>query len=369
MALLVGPYYSKPFALRSVCDSEVRELQPMTSHSNTGRPAQPEPFLRGCAYPAWQEVPYPRASLAPPGDRLPADTRAQASLPVSVRFELRGSARALAIDCEVVGGDLGLRGEGAGVCFSVFRGGRCVSESRVRPGRQRVTLSLGEGFDPGERAIVYLPEGMKPLVHARIAIEGEIAPAPAQPRWLCYGDSIAEGWVASGPAWAWPAIAGREQGLDVANLGYAGAARGELVSAEHIAALPADVISISHGTNCWSRIATSADAMRTGLRDFLSIVREGHPETPIVCVSPLLRPQAEATRNRLGATHADLRASFDASVRERIAGGDRRLTLIEGAGLVSPAQLPDGLHPDDAGHRAMAAAIGPEVAARVSHSR
>jgi lysophospholipase L1-like esterase len=331
--------------------------------ASEARPEQPEPFLRGCAYPAWQNVPYPRASLAPPGDRLPADTRAQASLPVSVRFELTGEARALAIDCEVAGGDLGLRGEGAGVCFSAFRGGRCVSEARVRPGRQRVTLALGEGFAPSERSIVYLPEGLRPLVRALIGIEGAIAPAPAQPRWLCYGDSIAEGWVASGPAWAWPAIAGRDQGLDVANLGYAGAARGELVSAEQIAALPADVISISHGTNCWSRIPTSADAMRIGVRDFLAIVREGHPQTPIACVSPLLRPQAEATRNRLGATHADLRASFEAAVRERIASGDRHLTLIEGAPLVSPEQLPDGLHPDDAGHRAMAAAVGPRVAA------
>jgi len=326
-----------------------------------GRPAQPEPFLRGCAYPAFEDVPYPRAALGPPGDRLPADTRAKASIPVGVRFELRGDARAIAVDYEARGGELGLRGEAAGCDFSLYRAGRLVARQRAAPGRHRALLALGAGFDPDERAILYLPEGLLPRVRALIGVEGEIAPAPAQPRWLCYGDSIAEGWLASEPALAWPAIAGREQGLDVANLGYAGAARGELVSAEQLAALPADLISLSHGTNCWQRLPHSAARMREGLRDFLSVLREGHPATPVVCVSPLLRPQAEASPNRLGATHAALRAVFEAVVRERIAAGDAQLLLVEGAELVAPELLPDGIHPGDAGHRALAAALGPRL--------
>jgi lysophospholipase L1-like esterase len=317
-------------------------------------------------------VAYPRASLGPPGDRLPADTRAQAGLPVGVRFELVGDARALAIDCEARAPESGPRGEASGRDFALWRGGRLVAQARATVGRQRLQLPLGDGFAPDEPALLYLPEGMRPLVRELVGVEGRIAPAPAQPRWLCYGDSIAEGWLASGPAHSWVARAGREQGLDVVNLGYAGAARGELVSAEQIAALPADLVSVSHGTNCWGRLPHSAEGLRQALRDFLALLRQGQRETPIVCVSPLLRPQAEGTPNRLGATHAQLRAVFEEVVGERIAAGDARMRLVRGEALVAPEQLPDGpdgIHPDDAGHRALAAALGPELRAALSDRR
>ena len=86
------------------------------------------------------------------------------------------------------------------------------------------------------------------------------------------------------------AIAGRTHGLDVCNFGYAGAARGELVSAEHVASIPeAAVISVSHGTNCWTRVPFSAALMRETTTAFLNIVRQGHPDVPMVVASPVLR--------------------------------------------------------------------------------
>jgi len=91
-------------------------------------------------------------------------------------------------------------------------------------------------------------------------------------------------------------------------------------------------------------------------------VREGHPRTPIVALSPILRPDAEATRNRLGASLADLRAAFEAVVRERQAAGDARLALVAGRDLVARERLADGIHPDDAGHAQLAAALGPVLA-------
>lgn len=332
------------------------------------RPEQPEPFLRGCVFPAasasvtGREVPYPRAAIDALGARLPADTLAAASLPVGVRCEWIGGARAVTVDYEAATDDLGYRGEGAGRCFALFRGGERVDEQPARRGRHRVELAAGDGEG---RAILYLPEGMKPTVHSLVAVGGSIAPAPRQLRWICYGDSIAEGWIAGSPAAAWPAIVGRSCELDLANLGYAGAARGEIVSAEQIAELEADVISIAHGTNCWTRTPHSAELFRAGLEAFLSVVREGHPATPIVAVSPILRPDAEASPNRLGATLAALRESFEATVRGRIERGDSRLELVEGAPLVSADQLEDGIHPGDSGHRALAAALGPVLSRAV----
>ena len=319
----------------------------------------PEDFLRGRAWPGSADVPYPRAD---PADavRLPADTWATARIPAGVRLEVARSARAVQVEYRTETDDLGYRGAGAGTSFEVWCGGRRIDEAPALLGAGTVELRLGGG---PERSIVYLPEGMRPTVLGLAPVGGELVPPPAQPRWVAYGDSIVEGWVASGPAHAWPAVAGRRFGLDVVNLGYAGSARGEMATAEQLAGLAADVISISHGTNCWTRIPHSAAMMRAGTAAFLEVVRQGHPHTPIVVTSPVLRPDAEQTPNRLGATLGDLRTAVEDAARERMARGDRRLRLVRGGGLLQADQLPDGIHPGDPGHEVLAAAFGGAVAA------
>src|SRR5439155_5646173 len=129
------------------------------------------------------------------------------------------------------------------------------------------------------------------------------------------------------------------------------------------AALDADVVSVSHGTNCWSRIPFSVAGFREQIRTFLDVVRQGHPHTPVVVTSPILRPDAEATPNRLGATLADLRTVMEEVAQERIAAGDDALTLVSGQGLVGPDDLPDGVHPGDHGHAALAERFRGAVAA------
>jgi len=324
------------------------------------RSPEVEPFLRGCAWPAGGGMSYPRCDPGPQGLRLPADTRAAASLPVGVRLEFTGECEAVEIEYRTETRELGYRGESAGTRFVLFRGGKRIADAEAALGEGVARLPAGSG--PGS-VIVYLPEGMRPTVHALRAHGGAIEPAPRGPRWLGYGDSIAEGWCASEPAGAWPHRVAREHGLDVVNLGYAGAARGEIASAEELAALPAELISISHGTNCWTRTPQSAALFAASLRDFLAIVRDGHPRTPIVCVSPILRPDAEEKPNRLGAALADLRAAFEDVARSRRSAGDTRLWWVSGLTLVAAEQLPDGIHPDDAGHAEIARALGAGLAA------
>lgn len=336
-----------------------------TATGASGRPAQPEPFLRGCVWPAGPGAPYPRAN---PADfsRLPVDTWGTATLPVTVRLEFVADADAVEIAYTTTTDDFGYRGPGAGRTFALYADDELVAEEAAVLGEGRVRLTIDGRA--AERLVVYLPEGMKPTVNAIDAIGGTISPAPARPRWLCYGDSIAEGWVASGPAGAWPAVAGRRVGLDVVNLGYAGAARGEIVSAEHVTSVPADVISISHGTNCWTRIPHSVDQMRANTAAFLDVVRQGHPDTPIVVASPVLRPDAESTPNRLGATLVDLRRAIEETTQARIDAGDTRLTLVSGDGVLAPEHLPDGIHPGDEGHVVLAETFGAAVAAALKGS-
>lgn len=310
-----------------------------------------EPFLRGCAWPSAPGVPYPRAKPEGAMGRLPQDTWMMASIPVGVRLELTGAADEIEVGYHCAHEAFGYLGGGEGHSFVVWRDGVRVADVDASVGEHTVRLP----GPAGGTAIVYLPERMGPTV---LAVDGEVSPAPAQPRWLCYGDSIAEGWVVTTPDLAWPAVVGRDVGVDTVNLGYAGSARGEIPSAEELAELDGDVITICHGTNCWTRTPHSAALFAQGLRDFVTIVRQGHPETPIVAVSPITRPDAEDTPNRLGTTLVDLRAAF-----EDVLGSRDDVTLVQGFPLVTVDQLADGIHPGDEGHAAMAAAIGPAVAA------
>src|SRR3954462_10721657 len=97
--------------------------------------------------------------------------------------------------------------------------------------------------------------------------------------------------------------------------------------------------------------------MRSTTESVVPIVRAGHPGVPIVLASPVVRPDAEATPNELGATLADLRAAME-EVGERMAAEDELLTVLPGGELLDPALLADGVHPGDEGHRVLARAFG-----------
>jgi hypothetical protein len=104
-------------------------------------------------------------------------------------------------------GNLGYRGHGAGITFSLWRGGGNVWQEEAVLGEGLVRLPLGVS-PPGDRAVIYLPEGMQPLIQSVSAVRGAIIPAPALPRWIAYGDSATQGWIAS------PSQDGRYRGPD-----------------------------------------------------------------------------------------------------------------------------------------------------------
>jgi lysophospholipase L1-like esterase len=319
--------------------------------------------LRGAPWAGNDVVPYPRAD-PDDFDRLPIDTWAMAAVPAGVRLELicDGTVDALLIDYETTTDDPGYRGAGAGLTFTAWSRTDLLSEAPANLGRDTVELDLSgvEG-----RVTVHLPEGMRPKL-AGIRSQGGVArPAPSEPVWLCYGDSIAEGWTATGPARSWPMIVSRALDLDVSNLGYAGAARGETVSALHVASLPADVISLSHGTNCWNRTPHSADQVGADYAAFLDTVRATQPETPIIALSPVIRPDAENTANLLGATLGELRSAIETKVTQRMKS-DPNLALVPGGAVIEAADLVDGVHPGNVGHVKIAAAVRPALAEALS---
>ncbi|MFD3574466.1 GDSL-type esterase/lipase family protein [Streptomyces sp. NPDC058644] len=235
---------------------------------------------------------------------------------------------------------------------------RAVRDTPAAPGSHAVRIQLPK-ID-GD-FVLHLPETLRPaLTGLRPVGGGTLQPRQRQPRWLVYGDSIVEGWSTSRPHLAWPALAGRALGVESVNLGYAGAARGELASGEQLASLDADLITIAFGTNCWSRVPHSARLLYETARAFLDLVRRGHPAAPLLVVSPVLRPDAEAVPNALGATLRDLRTAVERAALD--AGAD----VLPGGGLLEAGHLVDGVHPGDAGHGVLADAVA--SALRKGHS-
>ncbi|MEU5403445.1 GDSL-type esterase/lipase family protein [Streptomyces sp. NPDC005963] len=341
----------------------------------------PQPFLRGVA---WLDQGRPvRADPADLG-RLPWHTGLRAELPIGVRLEFTADgARAVEIRYRTAPDTAGSTA-GLPDCFALWHRAGLVGETLVEPVEEGVvTLPLPRHLPAGaDRWIVHPPEARSPMVLGVRGVGGSLAPASDQPRWLVHGDSITEGWWSTRPAHSWPARAGRLLGLDPINLGYAGSAHGEPAIAEQLSTLPADAVTLAFGTNCWSEVPYSPAQLYETVRTFLAVVRQGHPRTPLLVVSPVLRPAAEEARNRLGATFAELRGALERAVLDRIDGttrpaggkgsavgprdlerlpsaeqGDRRLALLPGRGVLGPQQLTDGVHPDDAGHAALAAAV------------
>ncbi|WP_282696464.1 GDSL-type esterase/lipase family protein [Streptomyces sp. CC208A] len=315
---------------------------------------EPGPFLRGTA---WWDGDRPVRADPEDLDRLPWDIAERAALPIGVRVEFLAEPGTTAVELRyraavpAAGDELrALRH-----AFALWQGGRCVREVFAEPAEEatvRLRLPPGDG-----EFTVHLPEAQAPVVRALRAVGGSLVPTPRKPRWLVHGDSITEGWWSTRPAHSWPAVAGRALGLDPVNLGYAGGARGELPLAEQLSRLPGELITLAFGTNCWAAAPCSASLLYETTRAFLTLVRRGHPDTPLLLLSPVLRPAAEHTGNALGATLSELRAAMEAAVRDLAAAGDGRLTLLPGGPLLAPEDLADGLHPNDRGHARIAAAV------------
>ena len=321
------------------------------------RETDSRPFLRGIAFEPQQGIPYPR--LPATDLRIPQDIALWSWMPVGVRLELKGDAEELEIEYVLQGDDLGGWGDGAGVTFEVHRGGRVVDVQRVEPRSDHGVLRLlDDEVDPDVPAVVYLPTGYRPELGRLRAHGGDVEVAPARPRWVAYGDSITAGFGSSAPSAAWASVVSRRHDLDVVNLGFPAAGRGELAVAEHVPELAPEVISVAFGTNCWSTLAHPAPLLAAQTSAFIDAVAPPGSGTPVVVISPIVRPDAEQTSNSRGATLEELRRAVEDSAAA-LSSAVRPVTVVQGRALVDAGDLADGVHPNDHGHAAMAAAIGP----------
>lgn len=335
--------------------------------------------------------------------RLPAWTRDQYGQDLSmgtaaaqgsgVRLELRTAATWIELDLRFTRYTvpaLGNRPRDAvlavtvdGVAGAVQRfdeGNLYVAGATARPelvlGRA-TTVRIELGSTAGRRRVViWLPHTAATELLG-IRADADLAAAPvAAPRWIHYGSSISHCSNAQTPMGVWPVNAAEQLGLHVTNLGLGGSAHVDPYVARTIRDLPADLISAKIGINVVNEASFTARTFTPVVHGFLDTVREGHPVTPIVVISPIACPVQEQhpgptqfdSRGRAHhpdvarspgdglLTLVDIRAALVSIVvgRRRT---DPNMWYLDGRSLLGEADvayLVDGLHPDAAGYLAIA---------------
>ncbi|MET9776462.1 SGNH/GDSL hydrolase family protein [Streptomyces sp. NPDC006367] len=210
--------------------------------------------------------------------------------------------------------------------------------------------------------------------------DAPVEPAPDHGRkvWLHHGSSLSHGSNAAHPTGTWPALAARRARVELVNLGFSGSALLDPFTARAMRDTPADLISVKVGINIVNTDAMRLRAFVPAVHGFLDTVREGHPTTPLLLVSPLLCPVQEDTPGPLAPDFADgtlrFRATGDpaeraagrltlnvirdalARIAEERAADDPHLHHLDGRALYGEKDhaefpLPDGVHPGPDGHR------------------
>ena len=108
--------------------------------------------------------------------------------------------------------------------------------------------------------------------------------------WLHHGSSISHGSNAASPTTTWPALAAAAGGVDLVNLGLGGSALVDPFTARVIRDTPADLISVKLGINVVNHDAMRLRVFGPAVHGFLDTIREGHPDTPLLVVSPICCP-------------------------------------------------------------------------------
>ncbi|MER5256044.1 GDSL-type esterase/lipase family protein [Streptomyces sp. NPDC002855] len=215
--------------------------------------------------------------------------------------------------------------------------------------------------------------------------DAPVEPVPDQGRkvWLHHGSSISHGSDAASPTGIWPALAASLGGVELINLGLAGSALLDPFTARALRDTPADLISVKIGINVVNADVMRLRAFGPAVHGFLDTIREGHPSTPLLVVSPILCPIHEDTPGPSApdfSAFGEGRLSFVAMgepeetasgkltlgvirdelarIVEQRAAEDPNLHYLDGRDLYGKADaaelpLPDQLHPDAATHRRM----------------
>ncbi|MFF0816234.1 GDSL-type esterase/lipase family protein [Rhodococcus sp. NPDC003318] len=351
--------------------------------------------------------------------RLPAWARAQCpdpqlavseSQPSGVRVAFRSRATVVELDVlptkatypgfpRRTDGVYDLLVDGAPTAQAVATGGDvqtidlATGTSTTRPG-EATTLRFTDLPEREKDIEIWLPHNERTQLVA-LRTDAPVEPWRERTVWLHHGSSISQGSNAVRPTGIWPAIGASAGGVDLVNLGFGGSMLLDPFAARVIRDARADLISLKIGINLVNTDLMRLRAFRPAVHGFLDTIRDGHPETPLVVISPLYcgihetspgpsifdldalrdgviryRSAGDPAERAAGKLTLEvIRAELAAVIAQR-AGDDPHLHLLDGRDLYGESDsallpLPDLLHPDEATHRLVGErfaqyAFGPE---------
>lgn len=329
---------------------------------------------------------------------FPVETAFVEAMTSGVRLVFDTDAAEITVACTPM--RLSLAGDMRPATFELFIGDRRMSSAVADFGHvvevdladESTELTVG---GPGDVVLVadaddvrtvtiWLPHAAGVEIHSISVADGAVVlppPADTRPRWVHHGSSISHCMEAEGPSRTWPAIAAAQTGHQLTNIGLAGQCHVDQFAARTIRELPADRISLKLGINVVNGATMRARAFSSAVHGFLDTVRDGHPDTPILVISPIICPAAESVPGptvlgddgRISVADPDalldpgmlnvgrlsvgrIRELLAEIVAQRRAIGDDTLHYLDGRelfGEADVADLPDGLHPNAAGYERM----------------
>jgi hypothetical protein len=340
--------------------------------------------LRPHRLPEWLRERFPDPQLMmvesqPSGVRVVFRTRAREVELVlhSTRVTYRGVDRArgrvdLVVDGEVVGSDILTLGDRFETDLQTGATAFIAGEAHVAR-----FADLPEG---DKRVELWLPHN-ESVELVELRTDAAVEPAPEEGRvWLHHGSSISHGANAASPTQIWPAVAALRSGVRLHNLGLGGSALADPFVARVMRDTPADLISVKLGINIVNIDSMRLRSFVPAVHGFLDTIRDGHPDVPIVLVSPIFCGIHEQTpgpgaidpvsfagdqvkftatgqsgdtaQGRL--TLEVIRDAMESLVARR--ADDTALHYLDGTRLYGAPDaaihpLPDNLHPDTDTHR------------------
>lgn len=246
--------------------------------------------------------------------------------------------------------------------FDVLIDGELAIRHATSLGMGEINLQM-----PRRKKVVglWLPQFGQVALSALVLAGGEAtALTTPRPKWITYGSSITQCRTARGPSATWPAQIARQRSWDLMCLGFGAQCHLDPVVARTIASMEADLISLCLGVNVFAASSFGPRSWPSQVTGFIQTIRDGHPRTPMVVITPIACPKYDKEVNLVGLTLEDVREGVAKACEVLQLFGDDNLYVVDGRELFGPRDcglLDDGLHPTAEGYDLIAKRFGPRL--------
>ena len=241
-----------------------------------------------------------------------------------------------------------------------------------------VTVRWDDLGDHLKTVEIWLPTNSSvELISLRVTEGASVETVPVtRRRWTHYGSSISHCMDVDRPFDAWPPMVARVADVELTDVALAGQCQLDPFMGRVIRDAPADMISLKLGINLVNAASMTQRTFGPAVHGLLDHIRDGHPTTPLLIVSPIVCPVAEDHAGptvpaadgtfQVVATPPEarvepltlrrIRLTLSSIVEQRRAAGDTNLWYLDGLQLFGSDDhqlLYDGLHPSPEGYALM----------------